>query len=94
MKVTDFLGKRVVDRKAVEIGKIADVIIEPLETSITGFIISTGEFGLRKKDLFITSQEIEEVGDYVLLKIEKLDIKEADDATIKREEDKKTTINL
>lgn len=92
MKVTDFLGKRVVDRKANEIGKVADVIIAPLDATITGIIIATGEFGLRRKDLYVTPSQIEEVGDYVLLKIEKFEIKEAKEPTSAEKE--KTTIKL
>jgi sporulation protein YlmC with PRC-barrel domain len=82
MKVTDFLGKRVVDRKAIEIGKVDDLIIEPETAMIKGIVISTGDFGLRRTDLFITPSQIEEVGDYVLLKNEKSDIREVKDSDL------------
>ncbi|MGA2677541.1 MAG: PRC-barrel domain-containing protein [Methanobacterium sp.] len=75
MKVTEFLGRRVVDKKAMEIGKISDLIIEPKESIITGIQISTGEFGLRRTDLFITPDDIDEIGDYILLKVSKDEIK-------------------
>ncbi len=75
MKVTEFLGRRVVDRRAMEIGKISDLIIEPKEAIITGIQISTGEFGLRRTDLFITPDDIEEIGDYILLNVSKEEIK-------------------
>lgn len=75
MKVTEFLGTRVVDKKAMEIGKVSDVIIEPKNAEILGIQISTGEFGLRKTDLYITPSEIEDVGDYILLNIEKAQIR-------------------
>ena len=92
MKVTDFLGRRVVDKKAMEIGKVSDVIIEAEEAIITGIIISTGEFGLRKTELFVTPSEIEEVGDYVLLKVEKSEIKNVKESEEKESE--KTTLKL
>ena len=92
MKVTDFLGRRVVDKKAMEIGKVSDVIIEAEEAIITGIIISTGEFGLRKTELFVTPSEIEEVGDYVLLKVEKSEIKNVKESEEKEPE--KTTLKL
>ncbi len=92
MKVTDFLGRRVVDKKAMEIGKVADVIIEPTEAVITGIVISTGEFGLRRTDLFITPSEIEEVGDYLLLKVEKSEIRGVKESTEEKEE--KTTLKF
>lgn len=75
MKVTEFLGTRVVDKKAMEIGKVSDVIIEPKNAEIMGIQISTGEFGIRKTDLYITPSEIEDVGDYILLNIEKSQIR-------------------
>lgn len=75
MKVTEFLGRRVVDKKAMEIGKISDLFIDPKESIITGIQISTGEFGLRKTDLFITSADIDEIGDYILLNVSKDEIK-------------------
>ncbi len=90
MKVTEFLGRRVVDRKAMEIGKVSDLIIEPGEAVINGIIISTGEFGLRRTDLFITPSQIEEVGDYVLLKIGKSEIREVKDLDMEEEEEKTT----
>lgn len=92
MKVTDFLGRRVVDKRAMEIGKVTDVIIEAEEAIITGIIISTGEFGLRKTELFVTPSEIEEVGDYVLLKVEKSEIKNVKESEEKEPE--KTTLKL
>lgn len=92
MKVTDFLGKRVVDSKAMEIGKVSDIIIEPLEAVITGIRISTGEFGLRRTDLFIKPSDIVEVGDYILLKVEKSEITEYDESSGEKEE--KTTLKL
>ena len=80
MKVTEFLGTRVVDKKAMEIGKVSDVIIEPKNAEIQGIQISTGEFGLRKTDLYVTPAEIEDVGDYVLLNIEKSQIRGVKDS--------------
>ncbi len=87
MKVTEFLGRRVVDKKAMEIGKISDLIIEPKESIITGIQISTGEFGLRRTDLFITPDDIDEIGDYILLKVSKDEIK----GVTEKEKEEKTT---
>lgn len=92
MKVTEFLGRRVVDKKAMEIGKVSDVIIEAEEAIITGIVISTGEFGLRRTDLFITPSEIEEVGDYVLLKVEKSEIRNVKES--EEETPEKTTLKF
>lgn len=87
MKVSDFFGRRVLDKKANEIGKVADMVIKPKEGLITTIIISTSDFGLTRKDLEIETSDIDEVGDYLLLNIEKKDLelrKESSQKTKKR----------
>lgn len=74
MKVSDFFGRRVLDKKANEVGKVVDMVIKPKEGLITTIIISTSDFGLTRKDLEIETSDIEEVGDYLLLNIEKKDL--------------------
>lgn len=71
MKVSNFLGTRVLDKNAFEIGKVVDMFIEPEKGIINSIIVSTGEFGLKKKDLMVKTGEIGSVGDYILLNIEK-----------------------
>ena len=85
MKVSDFFGRRVLDKKANEIGKIADMVIKPKEGIITSMIISTSDFGLTRKDLEIVTTDIEEVGDYVLLNIEKEELKARAESGQKKE---------
>ena len=53
MKVSEFLGTRVLDKNAFEIGKVSDMFIDPIEGIIKIITISTGEFGIRKKDIEI-----------------------------------------
>ncbi|HOI39583.1 MAG TPA: PRC-barrel domain-containing protein [Methanobacterium sp.] len=87
MKVSDFFGRRVLDKKANEVGKVVDMVIKPKEGLITTIIISTSDFGLTRKDLEIETSDIEEVGDYLLLNIEKKDLelrKESSQKTKKR----------
>ncbi len=74
MKVSEFLGTKVLDKNAVEIGKVSDMYFDPKEGIISAITISTGDFGLRKKDLEVEIGEIAELGDYLLLKITKADI--------------------
>ena len=73
------------DKKANEIGKIADMVIKPKEGIITSMIISTSDFGLTRKDLEIVTADIEEVGDYVLLNIEKEELKARAESGQKKE---------
>lgn len=93
MRVTEFLGIRVVDNKAMEIGKVSEVIINPKEALLVEIHISTGEFGLRKKDLYITPPQIEEVGDYILLNISKADIPEVQDESDEKNSKTRLTLN-
>lgn len=74
MKVSEFLGTRVLDKNAVEIGKVSDLYINPIEGNIKIITISTGEFGIRKKDIEIKPNEIAVLGDYLLLNVEKAEI--------------------
>jgi len=74
MKVSEFLGTRVLDKNGFEIGKVSDMLIDPTEGLINFITISTGEFGIRKKDLEIKSNDIRVMGDYLLLNIGKDDI--------------------
>jgi len=71
MKVSEFLGKKVLDKNALELGKVSEMDIEPKQGLMESVIISTGEIAIRKNDLVVTSKDIAEVGDYVLLKIDK-----------------------
>ena len=51
-----------------------DMVIKPKEGIITSLIISTSDFGLTRKDLEIVTSDIEEVGDYLILNVEKAEI--------------------
>jgi sporulation protein YlmC with PRC-barrel domain len=76
MKVSEFLGTRVLDKNAVEVGKVSDMFIDPKEGIINIITISTGEFGIRKKDIEIKPSEISVLGDYLLLNIESADMED------------------
>ncbi len=78
MKVSEFLGTRVLDKNAIEIGRVSDMFIDPLNGKINVITISTNEFGIRKKDIEVKPDEIEVLGDYLLLNIEKEGINEVD----------------
>jgi len=94
MKVSDFFGRRVLDKKANEIGKVVDMVIKPKEGIITSMIISTSDFGLTRKDLEIETADIEEVGDYLLLNVEKEELEARVEAVQKKEIQKKEKVRL
>lgn len=85
MKVSDFFGRRVLDKKANEIGKVVDMVIKPKEGIITSMIISTSDFGLTRKDLEIVTADIEEVGDYLILNVEKAELETRTQSNTKKE---------
>lgn len=89
MKVSEFLGTRVLDKNGFEIGKVVDMFVEPKKGVINNIIISTGEFGLRRKDLEITTEDIEGMGDYVILNIEKTEVEERAEETEEETEEPK-----
>jgi sporulation protein YlmC with PRC-barrel domain len=94
MKVSDFFGRRVLDKKANEIGKVVDMVIKPKEGIITSMIISTSDFGLTRKDLEIETADIDEVGDYLLLNVEKEELEARVEAVQKKEIQKKEKVRL
>jgi sporulation protein YlmC with PRC-barrel domain len=67
MKVSDFIGKKVLDKNALEIGKVSDMDIDPLEGLINTITISKGELSLKQKVFVISVDELDKVGDYVVI---------------------------
>ncbi|MBI5680554.1 MAG: PRC-barrel domain-containing protein [Methanobacterium sp.] len=92
MQVSEFLGKKVLDKNAVEIGKVSDVDLMPKEGVINSIMISTGEL-LRNKTFEIKSDDIAQIGDYLLLKLEEEEIEELIQEE-KEENNKKTRLTL
>ncbi len=74
MNVSEFLGTRVLDKNGFEIGKISDMLINPEEGVINFISISTGEFGIRRKDAQIKPSDVNVMGDYLLLNLSKEDL--------------------
>jgi PRC-barrel domain. len=69
----EIVGKVVVTQEGLEAGKISDMIIEPKGCLIHNIVITTGGT-FRKKDLIISDEDIDTIGDYVILKLEKDDL--------------------
>jgi len=69
MKVSEFLGKKVIDKNAVEIGKVTDLDLMPKEGIINSITVSTGEMW-RNKSFEFKPDDINQIGDYLLLNLE------------------------
>jgi len=74
MNVSEFLGTKVLDKNGFEIGKVSDMLINPKEGIINFISISTGEFGIRRKDVQINPDDVNVMGDYLLLKLSREDL--------------------
>ncbi len=74
MKVSEFVGKKVLDKNAMEIGKVSDVDLMPKEGVINSISISTGELWIRNKSFEVKSEDIDQIGDYVVLNLEESEI--------------------
>lgn len=71
----DFKEKIVLTKSGIEVGKISDMILDPSDCLIPSIIVSTGKT-FNKKRLMISEEDIDSIGDYMILKLEKNDIKQ------------------
>ena len=93
MKVSELMGRRVLDKNAMEIGKVSEIDLMPREGVINTITISTGEVWLRNKTFEIKPSNIQQVGDYLILNLEEAEI----EGIVKEEEEKapeKTRLTL
>lgn len=77
MKVTEFLGRKVLDKNAVEIGKVSDLELDPEKGVVNSIIISKGELSLKQRTFIVDMDNVSKVGDYVILKISSDEAEEA-----------------
>jgi len=68
-------GKVVLAKEGMEIGKIQDMVINPSECLINNVIISMGGT-FNRKQFLISSDDIAEIGDYMILKLSKEQIEQ------------------
>jgi sporulation protein YlmC with PRC-barrel domain len=75
MKASEFIGMKVLDKEANEVGKVAEIAVVFKKCLVDNIFISIGS-ALNKKYLVIVEEDIAEVGDYLQLKIDKEGIDE------------------
>ena len=75
MKASEFIGMKVLDKEANEVGKVAEIAVIFKKCLVDNIFISIGST-LNKKYLVIMDDDIAEVGDYLQLKIDKEGIDE------------------
>jgi len=75
MKASEFIGMKVLDREANEVGKVAEIAVLFKKCLLDKVFISIGS-ALNKKYLVIVDEDIAEVGDYLQLKLNKEEIDE------------------
>jgi sporulation protein YlmC with PRC-barrel domain len=69
VKFKDFIGKTVLTKTGMEVGKITDMVIDPKGCLIHNIIVTTGGT-LNKKHLMISDDDIDAMGDYLILKLD------------------------
>lgn len=74
MKVSDLIGTRVLDKNAMEIGRVSEVDLMPKEGVINTITVSTGEMWLRNRTFEIKPGNIHQIGDYLILNLEEAEI--------------------
>ena len=70
MKASEFIGMKVLDKEAHEIGKVAELSIELEKCMVDKIFISVGG-ALNKKYFAVGEDDIYVIGDYVQLKLDK-----------------------
>ncbi len=75
MKASEFVGMKVLDKEANEVGKVDEMAVVFGKCLVNKIFISTGS-ALNKKYLVIVNDDIAEVGDYLQLKLSKNEIEE------------------
>jgi sporulation protein YlmC with PRC-barrel domain len=73
MNASDFIGMKVLNQEAVEVGKIADLAMNLKDCLVDKIIIVEGD-ALKKKYFAVTENDLTEIGDYVQLKLGKDDM--------------------
>jgi sporulation protein YlmC with PRC-barrel domain len=71
----DFVGKTVLSINGMEIGKITDMEIDPKGCLIHNILVTTGGT-LSKKHLMISDEDINAMGDYMILKLDNEQVKD------------------
>lgn len=90
MLVSELLGKKVLDKNALEVGKVSDMDIDLEKGVINSVIVSKGELSLKPQTFIVSINEIQKVGDYILISIAAEEAEEA--SKIPREEPTKLSL--
>ncbi len=73
MKVSDFIGMKVIDIKAQEVGKVEDLVVFLKKSVVEQIFISTGST-LNKKYFSVHNDDLAAIGDFVQLKLDENDL--------------------
>lgn len=74
MKVSQIIGKKVLDSNANIVGKIHEIDIDLKEKCVKTLILNSAEISLKRVNIEVNPNLISEVGDYVLLNTSKDEI--------------------
>jgi len=88
LEVSEFLGRKVLDKNANDVGKITDMTVKPVKGLITKITISEGEIPPWIKSFEVKPEELDKIGDYVLLKIDQEEVQKRKGESKKNETEK------
>lgn len=74
-KLKDFVGKTVLTINGMEVGKVTDLARDPKGCIVHNIIVTSGN-ALNKKNLMISNEDINAMGDYLILKLDQEQVKE------------------
>lgn len=73
MKASDFIGRTVIDSKGNEVGKVDNIFLKANESLMSNIVISKGPV-LNRKYFAITNDDINALGDFIILKLDDSEI--------------------
>ena len=74
-KFKEFIGKTVLTINGMDVGKITDMMIDPKGCLIHNIVVTTGGT-LNKKHILISDDDINAMGDYLILKLDQEQVKD------------------
>ncbi|MDD3984879.1 MAG: PRC-barrel domain-containing protein [Methanobacterium sp.] len=75
IRYKDFIGKTVLSKNGMDVGKITDMMIDPKGCLIHNIVVTTGGT-LNKKHIIISDEDIDALGDYLILKLNQKQVEE------------------
>lgn len=84
MRASELLGKKVIDKDANEVGKIADIEIDTSTGTIDYLIVSKAGLSFKPKTFPVKIEDVNTIGDYVILGVKPKELEVEEKKRLKR----------